>query len=92
MGQSYTCLDYHFVFSTAERREQIKPDFQVRLYDYMAGILAELDSQARIINGMPDHVHVLARIHPSHSVADVLRVLKTNSSLWVHKTLRREFT
>jgi REP element-mobilizing transposase RayT len=34
---------------------------------------------------MPDHVHLLTRIPANHSVADVARLIKTNSSRWVHE-------
>ena len=36
------------------------------------------------INGMSDHVHVLAKLRPDKSVSDVLRDLKANSSGWMH--------
>jgi len=37
------------------------------------------------VNGTADHVHLRIRIPPVHAVADVARVLKTNSSRWVHE-------
>jgi len=93
MGQSYTCLHYHLVFSTEQRRALIAGEIRPRLHDYMAGIIKELDGQAIAINGMPDHVHILARLHPTRAVADVLRVVKANSSKWVRQTFSvgREF-
>ena len=38
---------------------------------------------APIVNGTADHVHVLLRILPVHSAAEIARVIKTNSSGWV---------
>jgi REP element-mobilizing transposase RayT len=35
---------------------------------------------------MPDHVHLLVRLYKQLSVADGLRLVKTNSSKWVHET------
>jgi len=35
---------------------------------------------APIVNGIADHVHVLLRILPVHSAAEIARVIKTNSS------------
>ncbi|PYV60401.1 MAG: hypothetical protein DMG97_25975 [Acidobacteria bacterium] len=46
---------------------------------------------ALIINGTPDHVHVLARIRPVHSPAEIARVIKTNSSRWIHQKWRIKF-
>jgi len=33
MGDSYTNLLYHLIFSTKDRRPLISPDYEVRLYD-----------------------------------------------------------
>jgi REP element-mobilizing transposase RayT len=38
-----------------------------------------------LINGPADHVHVLAVVPATAALADVMRVLKTNSSKWVHE-------
>jgi len=46
---------------------------------------------ALIINGTADHVHVLARIRPAHSAAQIARVIKTNSSRWVHEKGHTKF-
>jgi len=45
----------------------------------------ELKGTSLIINGPADHVHLLLAIPPSESLASLLRVLKTNSSRWVHE-------
>src|SRR5438270_768718 len=44
-----------------------------------------------IINGTADHVHMLARIRPAHSAAQIARVIKTNSSRWVHEKGHTKF-
>jgi putative transposase len=38
-----------------------------------------------MINGPADHVHLLLSLPATESLADLLRVLKTNSSRWVHE-------
>jgi REP element-mobilizing transposase RayT len=40
---------------------------------------------ALIINGTADHVHMLVRIRPVHATAEIVRVVKTNSSKWVRR-------
>ena len=40
---------------------------------------------ALIVNGMSDHVHMLIRVRPIHSPAEIARVVKTNSSRWVRE-------
>ena len=38
-----------------------------------------------LINGTADHVHLLLRLPPTVSVSEAMRVLKTNSSRWIHE-------
>jgi len=51
----------------------------------MGGIVRELNGVALLINGTADHVHLLVRLPPTVSIADALRVVKTNASRWVHE-------
>jgi putative transposase len=48
----------------------------------MGGIVREMNAAPLIVNGPADHVHLLLSIPATSSVADLLRVLKTNSSRW----------
>jgi putative transposase len=50
----------------------------------MGGIVREMGGVALRINGTNDHVHVLVKIPAICSVADFARVVKTNSSRWIH--------
>ena len=37
-----------------------------------------------MINGVEDHVHILAKLRPDKPVSDVLRDLKSGASGWMH--------
>jgi putative transposase len=87
MPQSYVCLPIHVVFSTKNRVDSIQPEWEQRLYEYIGGILREEKCTLLAAGGMPDHVHLLISWSKEKSVADVLRVLKTNSSKWIHETM-----
>jgi len=50
-----------------------------------------MQGTALIVNGMADHVHMLVRIRPVHSPAEIARVVKANSSKWVREKWSREF-
>jgi putative transposase len=84
---SHTCgnILLHLVFSTRERRPLIKPEFRDDLFAYLGGIIREMHGTALIINGTIDHVHILMRARPSHSPAEIARVVKTNSSRWIRE-------
>ena len=84
MSQSFTNLLYHLIFSTKDRRPLITVDYQPRLYNYIGGIIRNTGGISLGINGMDDHVHVLAKLRPDRALSDVLRDLKANASGWMH--------
>jgi putative transposase len=86
MPQSFTSLQYHVVFSTKNREPAITADLQTRLYEYFGGMLRSEGGVLLAAGGMPDHVHLLMRLTQKHALADVLRIVKTNSSKWVHES------
>ncbi|MBI5094881.1 MAG: IS200/IS605 family transposase, partial [Candidatus Hydrogenedentes bacterium] len=80
MAHSFVKLLTHMIFGTKRRKPYIADEIRAELFAYMGGIIRELDGKPIIVNGMIDHVHLLVGMP-----ADVLRVLKTNSSRWVHE-------
>ena len=84
MAHTYTHLLTHLIFSTKGRVPFIDSSLKPRLLPYMGGIVRELDSTAICINGTEDHVHLLIASPPALAIADLMRVVKTNSSRWVH--------
>lgn len=84
MPRSYTNLIYHIVFATKNRVTLITPDREERLYEYIGGIIRGLGGICLVINGVADHLHVLAKLRPDKAVSDVLRDLKAGSSGWMH--------
>ena len=63
----------------------IKPEFREDLFAYLGGIVREMRGTALIVNGEPDHVHMLIRVRPAHSAAEIARTVKANSSRWVRE-------
>ena len=86
MGQSLTRSYHHIIFSTRGRAQMIKPHFRQRLYDYIGGIVKNLDGQLLAAGGTSDHVHLLITLHPKTALADMVRAVKANSSRWIHET------
>jgi putative transposase len=79
------------IFSTQGRLPLIKQEFRNHLFAYLGGIIRELRGTALIINGTADHVHVLVRVRPAHSAAEIARVIKANSSGWVRAKWSSDF-
>jgi REP element-mobilizing transposase RayT len=86
MAQSFACLHCHFIFSTKNRLPLITTDLQTRLYEYIGGILRAEKCVLVAAGGMPDHLHLLCSFSKELAVAPALRLIKANSSKWIHET------
>ncbi|MEX2114567.1 MAG: IS200/IS605 family transposase [Pirellulales bacterium] len=84
MPQSFGSLHCHIVFSTKQRRPYINDDVQPRLFAYIGGIVGNHSSSLIAAGGMPDHVHLLVSLGRTLAVADGVRLIKSNSSAWLH--------
>lgn len=85
MPQSYTKLIVHIIFSTKHREAKIVPEIRPRLHGYMRGIIEDCGGIVIVVNGMADHVHLLLVIPPERSVSEMVRLIKSNSSKWLHE-------
>ena len=86
MPSAYTQNYYHAVFSTRHRTPSITPELESRLYPFFGGIVRDLRCQLLVVNGMPDHVHLLVRYRADLSHSDLIRHLKGRSSKWINET------
>ncbi len=90
MADTFTNLLIHFVFSTKHRAPYLQESLYPRVYEYIGGIVREEKGILLEIGGMPDHVHILARIKPDRSVAETMRAVKASSSKWIRQTFEHE--
>jgi REP element-mobilizing transposase RayT len=60
-------------------------------FAYLGGIVREMGAIALIVGGTDDQVHMLIGFRPVEAVAEVARVVKTDSSRWVHEKWNRQF-
>ncbi len=80
MGHSYTCLKYHIVFATKYRMPLISVAHEAALYAYIGGVIWNKKGRMLEVNGIEDHVHVLASVPAAQSVATMVAAIKANSS------------
>jgi putative transposase len=83
MTHTYSKLLFHLIWSTKNRESLITNDIKNRLYGYIRTIISDKEQFLVIINGMPDHVHLLVRLSPIICVSDFIRHIKTNSTKWM---------
>jgi REP element-mobilizing transposase RayT len=86
MPQSFASLHCHIIFSTKNRAPSIESEWQPRLFAYFGGTLKEYGSQLIAAGGIADHVHLLVSLSREVAVAEAVRVVKANSSRWIHET------
>ena len=83
---SYTRLLYHIVTSTKERRPFLRDEVLDRLKPYLGGMIKTLGGQPIRINGVADHIHIVAALKPTLALSKAIKELKSKSSGWIHQT------
>jgi REP element-mobilizing transposase RayT len=86
MPQSLASLHCHLIFSTKNREPWLSADLQPRLFEHVGGIVRAEDGRLVAAGGMPDHVHWLVSVGKQIAVAELVRIIKANSSKWIHET------
>lgn len=80
---TYTQVYYHIVFSTKERVPVLAQDCRESLFRYAWGIIQKRRSHLYRINGTSDHIHILTGLHPSVSLANLVKDVKGGLSYWI---------
>jgi len=85
MPNTYTQIHIHAIFAVQNRFSLVSKSWEQRLYQYITGIIQNHGHKLLVINGMPDHVHVLFGMRPTQSLSDLMRDVKGDSSLWINE-------
>jgi len=88
---SYTNFLYHIVFGTKGGLSLITDEFKPRLHEYIGGTVRGLGGIAFEVNGMNDHIHILAKVSPTVKFSDFMRDLKANTSKWTNENTGGKF-
>ena len=80
----------HIIFSTKNRVPLIDESWQDELFAYIGGTVHDHKAAILCSGGIEDHVHLLAKIHPSFAISETVQLLKSNSSRWVNQQGKTE--
>ncbi len=80
MPHSFNKIRIHAIWSTKERQPLIGANVEKQIHDLIRKELIDIGCIVRIVNGMPDHVHVLFSLNPQKSIAEVIKQIKGSSS------------
>ncbi|MFN3488863.1 MAG: IS200/IS605 family transposase [Emticicia sp.] len=94
MANTFTQLHVQLIFAVQNRTSLIDKFWKDRLYAYMTGIVQNNGHKLLIINGMPDHVHILIGFRTTQSLSELVQVVKRDSSKWINenKLVRGKFS
>jgi putative transposase len=88
MGSTLTNLVYHVIFSTKNRERFIIPEIRNELYKYIGGIIRGQGGVLLQAGGTTDHIHIIIKLKPVHSLSEMMQKLKGNSSKWINEQNR----
>jgi len=93
MRAPFTQLYIHCVWATWDRQPLILPKYEARLYAAVADKCHELKGEAITVGGDLDHLHLLARLPVTVSVAELVKHVKGSTSHLMNHEIapQREF-
>ena len=80
---TYTQIFYHIIFATKLRESVLDKPRRDDLYRFIWGVLEHRKCHLYRIGGVEDHVHILTSLHPTMTLSDLVKEIKTASSAWI---------
>src|ERR1035441_1115231 len=85
MPNTYTQLYIHLVFAVKGRQSLIPREHKDELQKYITGIVKNKKHKLIAIENEPDHIHILIGLKPDQSISDLVKDIKTGSTLWLNE-------
>ena len=80
---TYTQILYHIVYGTKDHQSTLNLERHDDLCHYTAGILRNKNCIVYKVGGHVDHLHILASLHPSLELANLVKDIKLAVSGWI---------
>ena len=77
---TYTQILYQIIFSTWNREPTLSVTNREEVFKYVWGILKNKKCHLYRIGGVSDHLHILTHIHPTVSLASLVKDIKLAST------------
>lgn len=85
MKQNKLSLWVHLVWGVKKREFLITDELQPALFYKMDEIADSKGYDIVEKNAMPDHVHLLVRLNPTHSISDIMKNIKGSTAHWINQ-------
>ncbi len=89
----FTQLYIQLIFAPKYRERLLKKEIRPEVFSYISSIITNRKHKSIIINGMPDHMHILLGLNPNDKISDLIGTIKKSSSTFINKQgwFRRKF-
>jgi len=85
MANTYTQIYIHIIFVVEGRQNIISNNFKENLNKYITGIIQNKGHKLIIINGMPDHLHILLGLSPDESISELVQQVKRCATNFINE-------
>jgi len=85
MANTYTQIHIQVIIAVKFRDAIILPSWKERMHQYITGIVQNNNHKMLCINSMTDHLHLFFGFRPTQSLADLMMLVKGESSEWINK-------
>ena len=82
---SYWRLYYHLVWGTKNRQPLLTPEVEPIIYKYLFQKAGRLEAVVHALNGIEDHIHMVASIPPKIAVSKFVGQIKATASTRYNK-------
>ena len=86
MANTYTKLNIHIVFHVKSTGITIRKEDLEQVFAYIGGIINNIGGYPITVGGITNHIHILATMPKTMSVAEFVQKTKTDSSKWIKTT------
>ena len=84
MANTYTQIYIQVTFGVKGKINLIPNAKKEELYSYIGGIIKNKNHKLFIINGMPNHLHILIGLNPNESLSSLFKEVKRCSSKFIN--------
>lgn len=81
----YTKMWVHLVWATKRREPVLDKAIRVRIFAHIRENALNKNIHIDFINGWVDHIHILVSLDADQTIANILQLIKGESSYWINK-------
>ncbi len=81
----YINIHVHAVWTTYQRKPFLKQEIRNAIFQHIKDNAILKEIRINIINGYLEHVHCLISMNAGQCIADIMQLIKGESSFWINK-------